>query len=224
MNDIEVNIFRVVAGLELTNSGLTWDDVDSSYQCTQLLQQQCYQDRRRFNQLLRQRDPRVISRQTVYEDLYKKDISAFIQKDFNVELYAIVLIYKNIYQGHIYLWKSPVDPDFCFVMGIRASLDSYLDKNPDVNLSNVSYYLLDAARQMSKLLGARKLTIVMTFQIMQKIASTIGFVRYPVNLVLIGRSIHSTTSHLNYPIDNMYITTLLDEPFILTPYYFNYYE
>ena len=65
MNDIEVNIFQVVAGLELTTTTLTWNDVDSSYRCTQLLQQQCYQDRRRFNALVRQRDPRIISRRTV---------------------------------------------------------------------------------------------------------------------------------------------------------------
>ena len=90
-------------------------------------------------------------------DVLERDQEVLNQKDWNVITYAIVLLYKGEYFGHIYTWLSPIDPITCFAMGIRGRVDSVfrMDK-----LQNVASYLLEGVRRFA--LANRATSIIIT--------------------------------------------------------------
>lgn len=119
----------------------------------------------------------LLSRKRDYIEVLSRDQDALNYDHVNVQLYAIVLIYNNIYYGHIYAWLSKINNDYCFAMGIRNRVDSAFIKYTENNLSNVSHYLLEGVRRFALSKGATNVVITYPKPIMQKILPTLGFER-----------------------------------------------
>lgn len=122
-----------------------------------------------------------------YCEVYSRDDDAFEQKGMNVELYAIVLLVDNIYQGHIYAWLSPVNKNYCLVMGIRNRIDTIFVKNRPI--MNVSHYLLEGVRRLTLSLNAKYTIVVYPKYIMKQILPKIGFIQDKLSSFIIGYSI-----------------------------------
>jgi len=89
-------------------------------------------------------------------------------------LYAVVVLYREEYFGHIYSWVSPTVPNFCFTMGYRKRSDAIfrVDKLNDIYL-----YLLEGVRQLALSKGCTSLAIVWPNQEGVDLLTPIGFVR-----------------------------------------------
>lgn len=124
-----------------------------------------------------------------YEEVMSRDQDAFEQKNFNVDIYAVVLIVDNTYHGHIYAWISPNDKKYCFAMGIRNRVDTIFTKYNGNNVKNVSGFLLDGVRQYGINMGAEYIIVVYPKPIMEKILPTMGFEKTTVKGVTIGTCI-----------------------------------
>lgn len=124
-----------------------------------------------------------------YYEVYSRDQDALCQEDFDVKIYAIVLLLDDKYQGHIYAWISPKDKNYCFTMGIRNKVESIIYRVKGSGLSNVSGYLLEGVRQFALAQGANKLYVVYPRQIMTTILPKLGFKQSTLNANIIGTSI-----------------------------------
>jgi hypothetical protein len=99
----------------------------------------------------------------LYREVMDRDYLAFNQEDFNVELYATVLLYQGEYYGHVYCWRSPVNETRVLVMGIRSRLDSYR-----LPLRGISSILLEGVRRYACCIGSSFLCIVRPIGVMLK--------------------------------------------------------
>jgi len=122
-------------------------------------------------------------------DIFILDDQALLQPNFNVDLYVIILIYNNLYYGHIYTWVSPVDPSYCLFIGIRNRIDSIFIKQLPISLANVSSYLIEAVRLFALSKGCTQMVVVYPEPIMQQILPTLGFKASNVPIYYFGRSI-----------------------------------
>ena len=121
-----------------------------------------------------------------YQDTLSRDQDVFNQKDWDVRTYAIVLLYKGEYFGHIYAWLSPSKPPRCFAMGIRGRVDSVFRED---QLQNVSAYLFEGVRKFALAKGCQAMTVTKPLRIMEAILKRMGFERKTVVGETIGRSL-----------------------------------
>jgi len=132
-----------------------------------------------------------------YVEVISRDQDALEQYNFNVKLYAVILLYNDIYQGHIYTWISPSDKNYCLAMGIRNRVDAIFTKDTNTYLNKVSHYLLEGVRRFALAKGSIHLIVVHPRPIMEQILPTIGFQVTRVSPMIIGRSI-APVSFLDY--------------------------
>lgn len=145
-----------------------------------------------------------------YVEVMSRDEDALEQKDFNVKIYAIVLIVDGIYHGHIYAWISPHNKKYCFAMGIRNRVDTIFTKYRGDNVRNVSGYLLEGVRRYALCMGAESMVIVYPKPIMVKILPTMGFEKVSVDGPIIGTSINP----FSFKCNNCYRLIQISKPII----------
>lgn len=131
---------------------------------------------------------KYIDRAYDYSEVFSRDQDAFEQENFNVKLYAIVLLRDNQYYGHIYTWLSPISSTV-LAMGIRNRVDSIFIKGTEDDLPGVSRYLLEGVRQFALSKGSAIMSIVHPRPIMQQILPHFGFIKTPISAEIIGQSI-----------------------------------
>jgi hypothetical protein len=95
-------------------------------------------------------------------------------EEFNVEIYAIVLIDCGEYHGHIYSWLSP-DKKVCCAMGIRTGIDAPLLKSTNCGLKNASGYLLEGVRRFALHKKVSEVVIANPIPVMRGILTMLGF-------------------------------------------------
>lgn len=127
-----------------------------------------------------------------YKDVFNRDTNVFNQENWTVTTYAIVVLYKGQYFGHIYAWISPLYPLMCLAMGIRGRVDSVFQKD---TLQNTSNYLLEGVRRFAIAKGCYWMTITKPLPVMVNILSKLGFEKSFVKVAGIGIS-------LTYPYEN----------------------
>ena len=126
-------------------------------------------------------------------DVLERDQEVFNQTTWNVTTYAIVLLYKGEYFGHIYAWLSPTDSTTCFAMGIRGRVDSVFRED---KLQNVASYLLEGVRRFALAKRASSIIITHPLPIMQIILSQLGFtMTLSANKSRIGKSLGGENKH-----------------------------
>lgn len=135
---------------------------------------------------------KFLSRLTGYFDILERDQEVFNQTTWNVNTYAIVVIYKGEYFGHIYVWRSPIEPWLCFAMGIRGRVDAVFRED---NLPNISSYLLEGVNRFCQLKGCTSLIITHPLDVMISILSKLGFKNYTISKNLIGKSLGGEDKH-----------------------------
>ncbi len=125
-------------------------------------------------------------------EVFSRDEDAFNQKGFNVTLYAVVIVKGGEYQGHIYSWLSPTDPDWFFAIGIRSRVDSVFVED---RLKRVSNYLLEGVRQLALAFKCKSMVITIPLPIMTKILSQNGFVQTNIKSQVIGNGLVPDNFH-----------------------------
>lgn len=126
-----------------------------------------------------------------YNEVRNLDVRAIYQTYFDVELYAVVVLYRNEYYGHIYTWLSPVDPSVCCFMGIRNRVDNIFLKDMNTQLANVSYYLVEGVRRFALFKNCNKLVVVNARRIMREvILPRLGFIKTNIPSYYTGVSIN----------------------------------
>ena len=124
-----------------------------------------------------------------YLEVFSRDHDAFTQKNFNVELYAVILLMDNMYQGHIYTWLSPQDNNYSFAMGIRNRVDSIFTKYTGEKCNNVSKYLLEGVTPFGNENGATNIMVVHPKPIMKQLLPSLGFEKTEISGRIIGNGI-----------------------------------
>lgn len=139
-----------------------------------------------------QRCQQFKDRLRAYIDVGLIDQDVFANLDWEVETWAIVLLYQGEYYGHIYSWRSLVDPDRSFAMGIRSRVDRVFLED---SLKNITAYLLEGARRLSQSQGSTTLTVTYPFQHVIQILRQLGFeLDDDVDTEFFGNSIVTRTS------------------------------
>lgn len=132
--------------------------------------------------------------------------------DLDSQLYAVVLIYRGEYYGHIYSFISPTEPEYGFAVGIRSRVDiRFLGEE---TLYNIPYYLLEGVRRFLVHSGSRYLVIPDPVERMAQFLTRLGFqLREDRDLEKFGNSI--VAHHTNRVYMNMcecYYSPSLTEP------------
>ena len=160
--------------------------------------------------------PRLENRITAYRDVYYRDILAFKQEGFTVDIYAVVLLYQGQYQGHVYVWtpKDDINPDdysyvILNVMGIRNSIDTIWDRD-DSSLRNIALYLLEGVRLFAKHLNAIIINVIRPYNVMKLILSKLGYINREIHKIDIGNSIQASKALFI----KAYTSKLFDQPYI----------
>lgn len=133
---------------------------------------------------------KFLERLNGYLDTLSRDQDVFNQRNWNVDTYAIVVLYKNQYFGHIYTWVSPIESNLCFVMGIRGRVDGVFIKD---NLNNVLAYLLEGVRRFALSKSCQTMIVTKPLLVMEKILNKMGFQRAVVDKEVIGWSLTYST-------------------------------
>ena len=155
-----------------------------------------------------------------YQDVYRRDLLAFKQIGFNVDIYAVVLLYNGEYQGHVYIWNQPKikqkrrstekKEKHLMVMGIRNRIDTIWNRD-DSSLRNIALYLFEGVRLFADYLDLTKIAIVEPFAVIEQIVTKIGFVNSFVSAEIIGNSISEYSSTRKF---QCYVSNTIDQPFI----------
>lgn len=124
-----------------------------------------------------------------YKEVISRDVDAFNQNGFDVEIYALVAFYKSQYQGHIYFWQSPISLEYSFAMGVRNRVNSVFHRSDPDFLKNVSGYLLEGCRRFALFKTSKFLYVLHPVVTMKPILERIGFVNSSINESLYGVSI-----------------------------------
>lgn len=127
-------------------------------------------------------------------DVLERDQDVFNQRTWNVQTYAIVVLYKGEYFGHIYTWVSPVDPSLCFAMGIRGRVDSVFIED---NLQNLSHYLLEGVRRFALAKGCSSIVVTHPLDTMKSILTRLGFRGSLIPRTTIGESLGGERKHFH---------------------------
>ena len=104
----------------------------------------------------------------------------------------MVLLYQNIYQGHVYVWKRPAGKNYLMVMGIRNRIDTIWNRD-DSSLRNVAMYIFEGVRLFANYLGLSKIAIVRPFGVIIRIITKMGFSIRSVPEKIVGNSIAGYT-------------------------------
>lgn len=135
-----------------------------------------------------------------YQDIFDRDLEAFAQINFNVDLYAVVLLNRGEYFGHVYAWISPEDPNLAFCIGIRSRVDwiFYRNKYQESALvkTPISSLLFEGVRRFASIKGARSMIIYQPLEVIRNIAPRAGFEPLPEDVYdpeVIGTSIFNHT-------------------------------
>ena len=139
-----------------------------------------------------------------YQDVYRRDLLAFKQIGFNVDIHAVVLLYNSEYQGHVYIWNQPKiklgrgrstekKDKHLMVMGIRNRIDTIWNRD-DSSLRNVALYLFEGIRRFAEYMDMNKIVIVEPFPVIEQIVTKIGFINNYISAEIIGNSISEYTS------------------------------
>ena len=155
-----------------------------------------------------------------YQDVYRRDLLAFKQIGFNVDIHAVVLLYNGEYQGHVYIWNQPKikqkrrstekKEKHLMVMGIRNRIDTIWNRD-DSSLRNIALYLFEGVRLFADYLDLTKIAIVEPFAVIEQIVTKIGFVNSFVSAEIIGNSISEYSSTRKF---QCYVSNTIDQPFI----------
>jgi len=88
------------------------NQVNNNFLTLKLLKHSCLDDSSKVYTILNNQLTQVASTEEIcdkflniisdYQNLFKLDDQALLQPNFNVDLYVIILIYNNLYYGHIY--------------------------------------------------------------------------------------------------------------------------
>lgn len=106
-------------------------------------------------------------------DVLSRDSDAFSGL-VNVDLYAVVLIHKGEYYGHIYTWKYN---NYCVAVGIRSRIDiAFLRATEEGALKNVANYLLEGVRRFAAINSCHQIVIPYPLTSMLRILRSHGFV------------------------------------------------
>jgi len=159
-------------------------------------------------------------REPGYIDVLTRDNEVFNQTDWNVQTYALVLIYKNTYFGHIYAWTNKninkntnenTNNKICFGMGIRNRIDSVFIDN---ELPDVAKYLLEGVRRFGLAQGCNLMSIPNPLEIMKKILTNLNFYRHTIHHDVIGKSLAVQQQFVWPYCDNCYIYNNINLPII----------
>ena len=154
--------------------------------------------------------PRLKAQITAYRDVYYRDILAFKQEDFNVDIYAVVLLYQGQYQGHVYVWKRANRRKYLMVMGIRNRIDTIWNRD-DSSLRNIALYLFEGVRRFANYLEIKYITVVQPFNIIRDLLRKIGYVYVSISDRIIGTSIIKAPRGKDLP---CYYSESFDQPYI----------
>lgn len=110
-------------------------------------------------------------------DAFSTNRTLYGDEPYNVVTYAVVVLWRGVYYGHIYAWMSPTNKDYVFAIGIRSTVENWLLKGTDRGLDHVSAYLLEGVRQFALSNGARNVAIVDPRAVMIPILLNYGFRR-----------------------------------------------
>lgn len=121
------------------------------------------------------------------------DIFTTINKksnQINVTFYALVVYDdEGFYVGHVYLWFSPHDPTFIFMIGIRVSPIMPFLRLQGYGFKNISGYILKKVEEFAKNNNANKIIIPNPIGKMEGIAVSNGFEKFKhVNRKIAGRT------------------------------------
>lgn len=138
---------------------------------------------------------KLLQSMEAYQDLFSRDALAVSQDLFNVQTYAVVLLDRGRYLGHIYAWQSPFDPKICLMMGIRKRPDAFLEP-----IAPVSQVLLEGVRRFALIQGCQQIIAVLPFPNTADLLFGWGFIEpeKPVPGEIIGSSI----AQIDYTFDN----------------------
>jgi hypothetical protein len=135
-----------------------------------------------------------------FTDIFPRDALAFSGRaeqlgrdERSDSIYAVVLLYRNEYYGHIYSWSDSVT----YAKGIRMVWDHSIRKD---RLCNASSYLLEGVRCLCLYFENNKVAIESPTDAMKQILYKAGFApdrtvkesRYPVSI---------STSHVFFSLD-----------------------
>lgn len=127
-------------------------------------------------------------------------INKLSQYETNITYYAVVIYdTEGHYIGHVYLWISPYDSTFAFMIGIRASTLMPFIRLKNSGFKNVSGYLLTAVEKFVKENGANKLVIPYPIGKMKGIAIKNGFKLFKnINDKIIGKGGYLTKGMVDF--------------------------
>lgn len=150
-----------------------------------------------------------LTKSDAYRELLARDADVLFKT--SIPHYCVVAFWKPphldeyIYTGHVYTWISPVDVNYCFVMGIRNRMDSTF--SPELQLRDVSSYLFEGCRRFALLKGCQHLYVTHPIDTMIPILIKKGFRQDIIEKILYGSSSlgginepppYSTTCHSCY--------------------------
>lgn len=107
-----------------------------------------------------------------YDEVLNRDSDAFKQDNFNVNLYAVILLYNGLYYGHIYTWLFEGN---CYCIGIRSRIDNIFINSEDRKLKYISKYLLEGVRRYALIEGCDTFYVINPLNKMKSILSKYGF-------------------------------------------------
>lgn len=119
-----------------------------------------------------------------YTDVFSRDQDAFQPWYFN-DIYAVVLLVNDVYYGHIYSWLSP-NKQILHSIGIRNRIDSLFLKDTELEVPNVSRYLLHGVRQLGISLNVLRCCIVQPLTVMTIKLDKLGYKVIELNPSKIG--------------------------------------
>jgi hypothetical protein len=140
-----------------------------------------------------------INNSWAYYDVLSFDEELINNYDKKVTTYAIVISEGHRYQGHVYVWISPRDPNWCLMIGIRNRVDSVFLKDHPGYLPNVSHYLIEACEKFAVHNGCKNLVIVFPLEVMSKMARQRGYQEGKISSILTDNSVLDTLNKSSDP-------------------------
>lgn len=110
-------------------------------------------------------------------------------KNSNIDIHAVVAVNENMgYIGHVYVWSSPIDKNYVFMIGIRSSPMMPFLRMIDSGVKGVANILLGGVETFAKQNGANSIVILSPIGAMTAIAQKNGFIRTDeITKVLVGK-------------------------------------
>ena len=148
-----------------------------------------------------------LSNASGYNDVFIRNQKVLNEKfatKNTVDIFAVVLLERNFYYGHVFCWFSP-DKSIIFMMGIQSNIINSLLENP---IKGVSSYLLEAVRKFGLINGSKNISVPYPIGGMQTRLLKLGFEKKIITSEVIGNSILLS----NGDCDRCVIKTNIDVP------------